>query len=66
MKILFDSYNTCCQNKAGGVQNKIKDLYNCMLSKSYKVNLFNKWEHSLDDYDILHLFKVSFEYSILC
>lgn len=62
MKILFDSYNTCCQNKAGGVQNKIKDLYNCMLSKSYKVNLFNKWEHSLDDYDILHLFKVSFEY----
>lgn len=62
MKILFDSYNTCCQNKAGGVQNKIKDLYNSLLSKSYEVDLFNKWKHSLDDYEILHLFKVSFEY----
>ena len=62
MKILFDSYNNCCQNKAGGVQNKIMDLYKCLISKSYNVSLFNKWEHNLEDYDILHLFKMSFEY----
>ena len=62
MKILFDSYNNCCQNKAGGVQNKILDLYNNLKSHSYDVTLFNKWEHKIEDYDILQLFKVSFEY----
>lgn len=62
MKILLDSYNNCCQNKAGGVQNKILDLYKNLKSHSYDLTLFNKWEHKIEDYDILHLFKVSFEY----
>ena len=62
MKILFDSYNCCRQNQAGGVQNKILDLYNCLTQKKVNVTLFNKWEHKVENFDVLHLFKVSSEY----
>lgn len=62
MKILFDSYNCCTQNQAGGVQNKILDLYNCLTEKNVSVTLFNKWNHKIENFDVLHLFKVSFEY----
>lgn len=62
MKVYIDSYNTCIQNKAGGVQSKIKDTYAHLLLKGFDVKLFDKWHDKVEECDILHLFKLSNEY----
>lgn len=62
MKIYIDSYNQCTQNKAGGVQSKIFDIYKSLKKKNIDVKLFNKWEDKLEDSDIVHFFSLTSEY----
>lgn len=61
MKVLIDSYDTCCQNNSGGVQIRLKKI--CELLKKQKVNvkLFDKFKDKLDDYDVLHIFKLEYQ-----
>lgn len=66
MKILFDSYNCCTQNKAGGVQSKIKDTFKEISNQGIEIKLFDKWNDKVDDYDLVHFFKLSGEhYSLM-
>lgn len=65
MKVYIDSYNTCRQNSAGGVQSKILDTCEQLKTAGLEVSLFNKWEDKVEDCDILHFFKLSNEYESL-
>lgn len=66
MKILIDSYNTCNQNKAGGVQVRIKKIVELLEEKGIEVDLFNKFNTKVKDYDILHIFMLTPEnYSLI-
>jgi len=55
VKILFESYNEVTQNEAGGVAIKIR-LLQQYLSKFADVKLFDKWNDSFLETDIIHLF----------
>lgn len=57
LKVLIQSYNTCCQNESGGVQNRIRKIYS-LLSDKVKVDYFNQFTTKLTDYDILHVFSL--------
>lgn len=56
MKVLFQSYNTCCQNTAGGVQKRIKTLYKLLNQRGIQVDFFDPFQTCINDYDILHVF----------
>jgi len=61
MKVLIDSYNYVTQNKSGGVQIRIQN-YVCQLAKKgINVKLFNKWSDKIENFDILHIFKLNTE-----
>lgn len=60
MKVLFDSYSTVMQNRAGGVAVKIKKTAQ-NLGKHLDVKLFDKWTDKIEDYDVLHIFKTSMD-----
>ena len=62
MRILLQAYNTFHQNKGGGVQTRIKSLYNEYLKLGYDVSLFNKWSTKIEDFDIIHFFKLEYEH----
>ena len=63
MKIIIAGYNTCCFNKSGGVQVRIKKIYE-LLSKQNEIEVeyFRPMETDFDKVDILHLFKLEPEY----
>lgn len=62
MKILIDSYNNVMQHAGGGVQMRIgKFLHYFGEMPNVEAKLFDKWYDKLDDYDILHEFKVTTE-----
>lgn len=61
MKILFQSYNTCCQNTSGGVQVRIRKIRSFLLERGYQVDYFSPFETKIGDYDILHIFKLTNE-----
>jgi glycosyltransferase involved in cell wall biosynthesis len=61
MKILLESYNNVTQNPAGGVQTKILSLLDKLKERNIDAILFNKWENNLNDFDVLHIFKVNIE-----
>ena len=61
MKILFQSYNTCCQNTSGGVQVRIRKIRNLMVERGYQVDYFSPFETKVSDYDVLHIFKLTNE-----
>lgn len=58
MKVLIDSYDKVTQNPAGGIQMRIRK-YVKNIQKFCEVKLFNKWEDKYEDYDILHIFRMS-------
>ena len=60
MKVLFDSYSTVMQNRAGGVGVKIKKTAQNLGGK-LDVKLFDKWTDKIEDYDVLHIFKTSID-----
>lgn len=61
MNILFQSYNTCCQNTSGGVQNRIKKIYELLAERGVNVKLFDKFNTNLKQFDILHIFMLDYE-----
>lgn len=61
MKVLFQSYNTCCQNTSGGVQNRVRKIHDLLDKRGVQVDYFNPFESHIDDYDILHVFSLNFE-----
>lgn len=61
MKILIDSYDTCCQNDSGGVQIRLKKIYGLLKEKKIDVKLFDKFQDKIDDFDILHIFKLEYQ-----
>ena len=61
MKILFQAYNTCCQNTSGGVQNRLRKIHDLLVERGYQVDYFNPFETRLEDYDILHVFSLNIE-----
>lgn len=61
MKVLFASYNTCCQNTSGGVQNRLRKIHDLLVERGYQVDYFNPFETRLEEYDILHVFSLNIE-----
>lgn len=61
MKILFQSYNTCCQNESGGVQNRIRKIRDLLIKRGIEVDYFRAFETKIIDYDILHVFMLEEE-----
>lgn len=61
MRVLIESYNTVMQNPSGGVQNRIRNHLRYLKQKGIEAKLFNKWEDRLQDFDVLHVFKLNFE-----
>lgn len=65
MKVFISSYNVVCQNASGGVQVRIKNYLNSLNNKT-EIKLFNMWTDSIDDCDILHVFKANIDvYSLM-
>ena len=63
MKVVITGYNTCGQNTSGGVQNRIRQIYNRLsLKNDVNVEYFCPMTTKLEDCDILHLFKLEIEY----
>lgn len=59
MKVLYQSYNTCCQNQSGGVQNRLRTIHNLLNKRGIIVDFFSPFETKVEDYDILHVFSLS-------
>lgn len=66
MNILFKSYNTCCQNKNGGVQSRLRSIANKLKNRGENVELFNEFTTDISQFDIIHFFKLEPEnYALL-
>lgn len=61
MKIVFASYNACCQNASGGVQNRLRKIASLVADRGFEVELFNPFETKLEKGDILHVFMLSLD-----
>lgn len=61
MKVLLHAYNTCCQNKAGGVQTRIRKIYKLLKGRSVDVDYFSTFDCDLRNYDVLHVFMLDYE-----
>lgn len=69
MKIVITGYNTCAQNSSGGVQVRVRKIYEHLLKRDdVEVEYFCPMTTKLCDCDILHIFKLEQEYFnlILC
>ena len=65
MRVLLQSYNTCCQNKSGGVNVRIKKIHQLLKDTGVKVDFFDKFSTNLCEYDILHVFRLDAENTAL-
>ena len=67
MKILLHSYNTCFQNAAGGMQSRIQEFKTHLEERpDISVDYFSPACSKLEEYDILHLFRLDIEnYSLV-
>lgn len=63
MKVVITGYNTCCMNPTGGVQVRIKKIYE-LLSKRNNIDIeyLSPMKTDWDSVDILHLFKLEPEF----
>lgn len=61
MKVLFQSYNTCCQNEAGGVQVRMRRIHDLLIENNVQVDYFSSFESRIKDYDVLHIFSLNIE-----
>lgn len=61
MKVLFVSYNTCCQNTSGGVQVRIRKIHDLLISNGIQVDYFSPFETRIEEYDVLHVFRLDYE-----
>lgn len=65
MKILIQGYNTCHQNVAGGVAQRIMSLMKALEEKGVKCKIYDYWHDKIDDYDLVHFFKVQSDHYML-
>lgn len=67
MRILLHSYNTCFQNAAGGMQSRIQEFKSHLEERSdIGVDFFSPASSKIEEYDILHLFRLDIEnYSLV-
>lgn len=61
MKILFQAYNLCMQNEAGGVATKIQALYKHLCSMDVNVTYYFPFRDKIKEFDVLHIFKANIE-----
>lgn len=61
MRVLLQAYNTCCQNRAGGVQTRIRKIYDLLKQRGVDVGFFSAFETDLRNYDVLHVFRLDYE-----
>lgn len=61
MKVVFASYNACCQNASGGVQNRLRKIASLVADRGLDVELFDPFETKLEKGDILHVFMLSLD-----
>lgn len=61
MKVLFHSYNTCFQNPSAGIKVRISKIRELLLAKGIEVDFFNPVTTKLTDYEVLHIFKLTYE-----
>lgn len=63
MKVVLTGYNTCCLNHTGGVQVRVKKIYELLSQrKDIEVEYFRPMETDFKSVDVLHLFKLEAEY----
>lgn len=63
MKVSIIGYSTCCLNHTGGVQVRIKKIYELLnLRSDVEVEYFCPMKTDFESIDVLHLFKLNFEY----
>ena len=67
MRILLHSYNTCFQNAAGGMQSRIQEFKSHLEERlDICVDFFSPASSKIEEYDILHLFRLDIEnYSLV-
>jgi len=61
MNIILQGYNTCCQNKYGGVQKRIRKIFDLLSERNVNVELYNSFETQIKKESILHVFMLNFE-----
>ncbi len=61
MKVLLQSYNTCCQNLTGGVNIRIRRIYSELRKLGIEVDFFDTFNTKLEEYDVLHVFRLDAE-----
>ena len=65
INVIIDSYNLVFQNKSGGIKVRIQNFEKRIASK-VNIKKYDKWNDSIEDYDVIHIFKSSAEsYSLL-
>lgn len=62
MKVLIQGYNTCHQNIAGGVSKRIVSFMDALNRNGVDCKIFDYWNDRIEDYDIIHFFKVQSEH----
>lgn len=58
MKVLIQGYNTCRQNVAGGVSQRISSFMEALKKCDVECKVFDYWNDKIDNYDLVHFFKV--------
>lgn len=67
MRILLHGYNTCCQNKSGGVQVRIRKIHDLLVRSAIDVDYFETFSSDLKQYDVLHIFSLTYEnFPLIC
>lgn len=57
MRVAIDSYSTVYQRGGGGIPMRIVKIHQGLAEQGINVDLFDKWNDKLSDYQILHIFK---------
>ena len=56
MKVIIHSYDTCCQNKSGGVQVRIRKIEELLRKAGVETEFFSTFSSDVNDCDLLHTF----------
>lgn len=59
MKVMIHSYDTCCQNKSGGVQVRIRKIEELLRNAGVETEFFSTFSSDIGNCDIVHTFLAS-------
>lgn len=62
LRILVHPYNNFAQNTAGGVQSRVRNYLAAMEKLDCNIEVFDKMRHKVEDWDIIHFFKLSLDH----